>query len=394
MTELVLTARCKLAPTQEQVSEIEDTLKAFADACNWINQKVPANLKNNVVIHHVVYQDVRSEFGLSSNLAVRAINRVAANRKTALKDHSVVKNFEPTSIDYDARIFAFREVDEEVSVTLLRSRQRIKLVLGDYQRDRLRGSKPTSATLCKSGSEYYINIQVKCEAPEQIQTKDVLGVDLGMTDIAVTSENQKFGGETIKKIKRHYQSMRAVLQQKASKGTRSSRRRCRELQQRLSGKESRYQRQINHEISKAIVTRAHEIPARLALEDLTGIRDGVSQKAGKSQRRKVNDWAFYQLREFLTYKALQFGIPIILVEPAYTSQTCNACGAHGTRKGKHFKCLSCNWSGDADFNAARNIAFLGLHVGQPKGSDGPPHCGPFRAIESPLHLGVDSLPNA
>jgi len=95
---------------------------------------------------------------ISSNLAVRAINRVAANRKTATKDHSVVKNFEPTSIDYDARIFAFREKDEEVSVTLLRSRQRIKLVLGDYQRDRLRGAKPTSATLCKRGSEYYINI--------------------------------------------------------------------------------------------------------------------------------------------------------------------------------------------------------------------------------------------
>jgi putative transposase len=64
----------------------------------------------------------------------RAINRVAANRKTAMKDHSSVKNFEPTSIDYDARIFAFREKHEEVSVTLLRSRQRIKLMLGDDQR--------------------------------------------------------------------------------------------------------------------------------------------------------------------------------------------------------------------------------------------------------------------
>jgi IS605 OrfB family transposase len=197
-------------------------------------------------------------------------------------------------------------------------------------------------------------------------------VDLGITDIAVTSEGQKFGGKTIKQIKIHYASMRAVLQQKAVKGTRSSRRRCRELQQRLSGKESRYQRQINHEISKAIVTRAQEIPAKIALEDLTGIREGVNEKAGKNQRRRVNGWAFYQLKEFLTYKALQAGIPLVLVDPAHTSQTCHVCGEHGIRNGKSFKCPSCGWSGDADFNGAKNIAFLGRYVDRPGGSEGLP----------------------
>jgi len=369
MTELVLTTVCKLNPTLEQISEIEDTLKAFADACNWINRNVPENLRNSVVIHHMVYKDVRAKFGLSANLAVRAINRVAGNRKTALKDRSTVKNFEPTSIDYDARIFAFREKDESVSLTLLRSRQRVKLVPGDYQKDSLKGSKPTSATLCKKRSEYYINIQVKSEAPEEIRTDTVLGVDLGITDIAVTSEGQKFGGKTIKQIKTHYASMRTALQQKAVKGTRSSRRRCRELQQRLSGKESRYQKQINHEISKAIVTRAKEIPAKIALEDLSGIRERVNQKTGKDQRRRVNGWAFYQLRVFLSYKALQAGIPLVLVNPAYTSKTCHICGTIGSRNGKHFKCSSCGWSGDADFNGARNIAMLGCFVGAPRGSE-------------------------
>jgi putative transposase len=383
MTELVLTTGCKMAPTTDQISEIEDTLKAFANACNWINQTVPAIVRNSVELHHIVYRDVRSMFGLSANLTVRAINRVAGNRKTAMQNDSVVKIFEPTSIDYDARIFTFREKDESVSLTLLRSRQRIKLILGDFQRDRLKGTVPTSATLCKKGSEYYINIQTKREAPEPAHTDKVLGVDLGITDITVTSEGQKFGGETIKKIKKHYQSMRTVLQQKASKGTRSSRRRCRELQQRLSGKESRYQRQINHEISKAIVTRAKEIPAKIALEDLEGIREDINQKVGQNQRRRVNGWAFYQLREFLSYKALQAGIPLILVDPAYTSKTCHVCGQRGIRNGKHFKCHSCDWSGDADFNGASNIAFLGLHVDQPEGSERPSLLGGLsRAIES------------
>jgi putative transposase len=372
MTEQVLTVNCKLSPTDCQAEEIEDTLKAFAEACNWINQTVHPKIKNHVRMHGVVYHDVRAKFGLSANLAVRAISRVAGNRRTALQMGSNVKEFNPTSIDYDTRIFAFREKDESVGLTLLRSRQNIKLCLGDRQRSMLKRSKPTSATLCKKGSEYYIHIQIKSEVPEQIHVDTVLGVDLGITDIVVTSEGKKFGGKTIKLIKNHYASMRAVLQQKAVKGTRSSRRRCRELQQRLSGKESRYQRQINHEISKAIVTRAQEIPAKIALEDLAGIREGVNQKAGKNQRRRVNGWAFYQLKEFLTYKALAVGIPLVLVDPAYTSQTCHVCGERGIRNGKSFKCPSCSWSGDADFNGAKNIAFLGRYVVRPGGSEGLP----------------------
>ena len=372
MTEQVLTINCKMSPTDSQAEEMEDTLKAFADACNWINQNTPLKIRNHVRLHGLAYQDVRTKFGLSANLAVRAISRVAGNRKTTLNMGRRVKEFKPTSIDYDARIFVFREKDESVGLTLLRSRQNIKLCLGDHQRAMLRGSKPTSATLVKKGSEYYIHIQVKSEAPEEIKTDEVLGVDLGITDIAVTSEGQKFGGKTIKLIKNHYASMRAVLQQKAVKGTRSSRRRCRELQQRLSGKESRYQRQINHEISKAIVARAQEIPAKIALEDLTGIREGVNRKVEKDQRRRVNGWAFYQLKEFLTYKARAVGIPLVLVDPAYTSKTCHVCGNPGVRNGKSFKCPACGWVGDADFNGAQNIAFLGRYVDRPGGSEGLP----------------------
>ncbi len=372
MIEQVLTVSCKLNPSQAQAAEIEDTLKAFADTCNWINQNTPAKLRNKVRIQSLIYQDIRSKFGLSANLAIRAINRVAANRKTALKGGFSVQSFDPTSIDYDARIFAFREKDESISVTLLKSRQRIKLILGDYQRDGLRGSKPTSATLCKKCSEYYINIQVKSEVPEQIQTDKVLGIDLGITDVAVTSEGWKFGGETIKNIKNHYASMRAVLQQRAVKGTRSSRRRCRELQKQLSGKEARYQKQINYEISKVIVARAQEIHAKIALEDLTGIRENVNQKEGMDQRRRINGWAFYQLKQFLEYKALQVGIPLVLVDPAYTSKTCHVCGEKGIRNGKHFRCMHCGGSCDADFNGAKNIELLGRYVDRPGGSEGLP----------------------
>lgn len=299
---------------------MEDTLKAFADACNWINQNTPANLRNKVRIQGIVYQDVRAKFGLSANLAIRAINRVASNRKTAMKDHSSVKNFEPTSIDYDTRIFAFREKDEEISVTLLRSRQRIKLVLGDYQRTRLKDSKPTSATLCKKGSEYYINIQVKSEAPERIHVDTVLGVDLGITDIAVTTEGQKFGGKTIKLIKNHYVY--------ACCSSTESRERYKEFKAKMPRASATTIRQRST-LPTADQPRNQQSHCDQSPGDscqncsgrhLTGIREGVNQKSRKNHRRRVNGWASYQLKEFLSYKALAAGVPLVLVDPAYTSQ--------------------------------------------------------------------------
>jgi putative transposase len=221
---------------------------------------------------------------------------------------------------------------------------------------------------------------------------------LGRTDIAHTSEGDNWNGQQLNRVRDRYSRLRAALQRKASKGTRSSRRRCRELLQRLSGKERRFQAWVNHRISKAIVSRAKATNSALALEDLTGIRERVNQQPGsKTERRRANSWAFYQLRQFLEYKALRAGVALILVPPAYTSQTCHRClhihpdPAQSYRSGKKFKCGHCGWEGDADLNGANVIALLGAVVNQPRGS------GLFcslveqsrlRATESPLRTAL------
>ncbi len=120
-----------------------------------------------------------------------------------------------------------------MSLTLLHGRERIPLDIGNYQRNLLKGQKPTSATLVKERSGYYMNIQVKSEAPDPIKTDKVIGVDLGITDLAVTSEGETYSGSEVKRVRTHFVQLRASLQRNASKGTRSSRRRCRELLKRL-----------------------------------------------------------------------------------------------------------------------------------------------------------------
>ena len=367
--ETVQTVSCKLSPTPEQRTELAATLAAFADACNHIAEVARGiHSSNKVTVQHACYQEVRTRFGLSANLAIRAIARVCAALKVPEKMHST---FAPTSVDYDARIFSFREWDWTFSLTLLHTRERLATALGDRQRQRLKGQTPTSATLVqRRDGTFFLQVQIKAPAPKPQKPQGVLGVDLGRIDIAHTSDDATWSGRELTDVRDHYTHLRGVLQHKASKGTRSTRRRCRELLARLSGSERRFQRHTNHVISKTLVETAHGRQDALALEDLSGIRERTNQEPRpKTERRRSNNWAFYQLRQFVTYKAQAAGVVLRLVPAAYTSQMCHACLHIGSRKGKRFACTNpaCGWTGDADYNAAKNIQILGLQVSLPRG---------------------------
>jgi hypothetical protein len=217
--EQTLTLACKLQPTPEQVAKIDATLQAFADACNYANEFVPAKITNKATIQSLVYQDLREKFGLSANLAVRACARVGANRKTAKLKGKPVKGFKPTSADYDARIFSFRERDWTASLTLLGGRERIAMQLGNYQMGKLKGRVPTSAQLCKHRDGlYYLHVQLTDDAPEPIKADKVIGVDFGRREIARTSTNKGWDGRRINHVRDRYARVRASLQRKASKG--------------------------------------------------------------------------------------------------------------------------------------------------------------------------------
>jgi len=370
--EQVLTLVCKLQPTSSQAEKLEVVLHAFAAACNYANEVVKPQITSKTTIQNIVYEDLRAKFGLAANLAVRACARVGANRLAAKKKDKPVKAFKPTSADYDARIFSFREKDWSISLTTLDGREHIKIDAGNYQRGKLKGRKPTSAQLCKHRDGlYYIHIQLKDEVPDPQPAKKVIGVDFGRRDIAVTSNGDSWSGEKLTKTRDRYSFVRASLQKKASTRTRSSRRRCRQVLVRLSGRERRFQAWVNHNISKTIIQQAKSTQAFVAIEDLTGIRERTNQQPrSKTERRRSNSWAFYQLRVFLEYKGIRDGVEVVAVPSAYTSQTCHCCLHIGLRSQKKFKCSNCNWSGDADLNGAKMIAALGLSVSQPGGSNG------------------------
>ena len=369
----VLTVSCKLAVSPQQVEKLDAVLSAFANCCELVNSKTPAKLTNPIAVQSLVYKEARSSCGLSAQMTIHAIRRVRANRKTAKQKGKPVLVFVATSAIYDNRTFTFRESDWMVSLTMLKGREKFKLHIGNYQKRLLQGQNPKSATLAKrKDGSFYLQIQLESEPPKISQTDEVLGVDLGRTDIAYTSEGGRYSGKQIMQIRDRYSRVRASLQHKASKGTRSTRRRARQILKRLSGRERRFQTWLNHTISYELIQQAKTSSQAIALEDLTGIRERTNaQPRSQTERRRSNSWAFYQLRQFLTYKGVKFGVEVLLVDPRYTSKTCHCCKVIGNRQGKKFECLNlaCGWVGDADENGAKNIATLGAIVNRPRGSE-------------------------
>lgn len=359
-----ISVKCKLQVPVELRNEIDRTLLGFAEACHQIYEVAKREkCWNTTKLHHKVYKPVREATGLKANHVCQAIRRVIGNAASVKQVHK----FRPTSINLDVQTFQYIEDLQTVGITLMCGRVKFKLSIGNYQLALLKGQAPTAATLNKTKrGDYYINVCVKWPTNPTGQRLKVVGVDLGRRDIATTSTGKSWSGKQIQSIRDRYSFVRANVQ---SKRTRSSRR----LLRRLSGREQRFQKWLNHNISKQLVQEAKQIGADLAFEDLTNIRESLNKKPrSKTERRRTNNWAFYQLRLFVRYKANIAGVKVVFVPAAYTSQTCSRCGhihpvkGKSYRNGKVFKCGHCGFEHDADINAANNIAALGKSVSLPE----------------------------
>lgn len=242
-----ISVKCKLQVPVELRSEIDRTLQGFADACNQIYEIAKReNCWNTTKLHHLVYKPVREATALKANHVCQAIRRVIGNAKAVKQVHK----FRPTSLSLDVRTFQYIEDLQTVGVTLMCGRVKFKLSIGNYQLALLKGQSPTAATLNKTKhGDYYINICVDLSTNPTGKTPKAIGVDLGRRDIATTATGESWSGKQIQATRDRYSKVRANVQ---SKRTRSSRR----LLRRLSGREQRFQKWLNHNISKQLVQDA------------------------------------------------------------------------------------------------------------------------------------------
>ena len=345
---LVRTIKLRL---QEDPQVFQPTIDAYTKAFN-LTCQTGWNGKdfNGVSLHNKVYKETRTY--LPSQLAVSARMKATEVLKSIRKRLKKNKNVscphsKRSSIRYDARSYNVWFDRNEVSLSTIEGRKIVKIHVPEYFRQYLTW-KRCSADMFIRDNKVFLHIVFEKEVPDLVSNGKFVGIDRGIKKLAVTSDKRFFGGGRVKQVNRRYQRLRSVLQSKGHSGKRHLRK--------IKARERLFHKDVNHCISKQIVVTL-ESGTTLVLENLTNIRDR-SKKLRKAQRAEVNRWSFYQLEEFLKYKAAAKGIDVQYISACYTSRGCSKCKhiARGNRACQSiFKCKKCGYQCNADLNASFNI---------------------------------------
>ncbi len=363
-----LTAKVRLLPTAQQSELLLDTLQEANTACNEISRHAfETKTFRQFAIHKDCYHRIKGSFNLSAQAVVRAISKVADSYKLDKRTQRSYRKYGATA--YDSRILRYLFDKQQVSIWTTGGRQKIDYVTGKHHAKLLQYQQGESDLAYIKG-KFYLLATVDIPDTKEEDFDEVIGVDLGITNLAATDDGQTYAGKDLNDLRACRQRVRSSLQ---AKGTKDARR----VLKRLSGRERTTVRITNHTIAKQIVAKAKAEKKAIAIEDLKGIQDRTNKRRvhgglRRSQRGLHNRWSFRQLQQFVTYKAQKEGVPVYVVPSPYTSQTCSCCKkignrVAGRRNGEVFNCTNCGVF-HADVNAAKNIRSWGRSVIRPESS--------------------------
>ena len=331
-----------------------ETGKRFREACQMVlDYGFSAHTFNKNKLNRATYENVRKAIPTLPSALVQTARDMASE---ALKQTELEKEIHRNSltIRYDSRTFKFYPDSHTISLTTVSGRL-VFPVAHSPLIEKYRGEY-TNAQVFIDVKHRKMSVMIQVKLPDKEVEKKVnseikvIGIDRGIKNIAVLSNNMFFNASQLRSIKGRYRHNRSELQHA---GTRSAHRKLKEL----SGRERRFVHNTNHVISKQIANLPFDI---ISLEDMGSARMRTKRN-GRRFNAMIGSWSPLQLEQFMEYKAREMGKTVIRVNPRYTSQRCSSCGYidKNNRKGSIFHCLNCDFELHADLNAARNIGILG-----------------------------------
>ena len=346
-----LTAKVKLIAPPDAFTALFHTMQTANACCDWISKRAwKTKTFGQFAIHKRCYAAAKAKYGLSAQVVVRCIGKVCDSYKLDKKTRRTFWEF--GAIAYDDRILSWNMETQTVSIWTMAGRLKIPFKAGPRQLEMLK-SRQGESDLILCGTSFYLAAACNVDQPEPSDVDAFLGVDLGIAQIASTSDGDSYSGAAVKGVRHRHRRLRTKLQKKQTRGAK------RKLKQ-LSGREARFAAHTNHCIAKDIVETARRTNRGIAIEDLKGIRARV--RARRDQRAVLHSWSFAQLGLFLTYKAAIAGVPLVKVDPRNSSRECSRC-SHIEKLNRpsqsRFSCRSCGYSANADLNAAIVIAGRG-----------------------------------
>ena len=401
----IITAKLKLLVTPDQMQALRQTQLAYRDGLNAVSRYAFEQGKTSNVsrLHKGMYAELRARYHLPSQLACSVERQVAATYKglwtKLLKniEHRKMKitkkrfkgldkppKYTSPTVQYTYERDYTLQCNQHISIGTLKGRISVAYLGYDKHVALIHeGARIGDAKLWydQPKKTFYLLVALELEVadPACEQLQEVVGVDVGIRYLAVTStstgEAAFFSGKRVRHKANHYARLRKRLQHK---GTRGAKRRLRRIAQR----ERRFKLHANHVISTQIVTQHPQ--TLIGLENLTDIRERTRRrnrrrkKGGKGtepvspKARKANrvysQWSFAELQTLIAYKAVLAGSLAVKVDADYTSKACPRCGhiadENRPNKGLRFVCQQCSYSLHADLVGARNITMRTLLVRQ------------------------------
>ncbi|WP_211116563.1 RNA-guided endonuclease InsQ/TnpB family protein [Glycomyces buryatensis] len=356
----------KLVPTPEQAQALAATLRAVNEAANWT---AAVSFKHGLLREYALRQHTYAELkdrGIGSQMAQLVIKktchayatiaalikagRLQGKRAAKVTGKPVAFRAEAAQA-FDDRCLSWQHDARTVSIWTVAGRMRGIGFTGHVDQLKVleRHRKGESDLVCRDGAWYLLATVELVDAEANTDPVDFVGVDMGIVNIATSSDGDNFEGAGLRRYRRRMAKVRAELQAKATKSAKKK------LKARAR-REARAVKDQNHRIAKQLVASAERTGRGIGIEDLAGIRDRVRLTA--AQRGELNAWSFHQLQTFIAYKAARAGVPVVVVDARNTSRRCPLCGhtAKANRPTRDvFACVGCGLAGPADQVAAVNV---------------------------------------
>jgi len=322
-----------------------------------------------------LYDQLKTETDLTANLVQKGIRRAVEAVKSGVErlkrgEDTSKPHFSADSVVYDKRSATFHR--DHVSLSTVDGRIECEYILPDN------AERPPTKYVADEEFEFwmghlqyrdgdwYLHASMQKETDETSESdaehRTVLGVDLGVNNLAVTSTGTFWSGDEFNHWRREYEKRRSDLQQC---GSRYAHENIQSVGRKETGRFEIYLHSVANELlDEAIKNDCSHI----VFEDLTHIRDEIPNATWQ------HVWAFRRLYEYAEYKAVEQGIEVVQVDPRNTSNRCSTCGfTHDdNRQQESFECQQCGYENHADYNAAKNVGLQYLRRRQSAGDGGAP----------------------
>jgi len=239
----------------------------------------------------------------------------------------------------------------------------LKLVVSQYHRKYLDDRNYALGSLTVLPDR--VIIAFRKEAPRPYVPESVLSLDTNegsLDGVFVKGDNSvaiKADFREVAILQQRHHDRRRRLQKKKAHDRRTSRRLCRK-----EGTREHHRIEYRlHQVANAVLSFAESRKSVVVLEDLKGIRP----RWNKELNRHISLWPRRKLHQIIEYKAQEKGVPVIKVDPGYSSRTCPICGrTQDSRMGTEFVC-ECGWRMDRHINASINLLQTAISNGMAGG---------------------------